>query len=74
MSMISNDGKEQIKIIKNALDSMYDKLHGVQVYTKVKKTKNEDVNYKPTNLFDSVKDEFEAIAGIVALTDEWNEV
>ena len=26
MSIISNDGKEQIKIIKNALDSMYDKL------------------------------------------------
>jgi len=26
MSMISNDGREQIKVIKNALDSMYDKL------------------------------------------------
>ena len=26
MSMISKDGYEQIKVIKNALDSMYDKL------------------------------------------------
>ena len=29
---ISNDGLEQIRIIKNALDSMYDKLNGT-VYT-----------------------------------------
>ena len=73
MSIISNDGKAQIKIIINALDSMYDKLNST-VYTKVKETKNDDVNYKSTNLFNSVKDEFEAIAGIVALTDEWKEV
>ena len=26
MSMISRDGYEQIKVIKNALDSMFDKL------------------------------------------------
>ena len=26
MSMISKDGLEQIQVIKNALDSMYDKL------------------------------------------------
>ena len=73
MSMISKEGYEQIKVIKNALDSMYDKLDKV-VYTKVKPTKNEDVNYKPTKLFNSVREEFEAIAGIVALTDEWKEV
>ena len=71
--MISKEGYEQIQIIKNALDSMYDKLNNT-VYTKVKPTKNEDVNYKPTTLFNSVKDEFEAIAGIVALSDEWKEV
>ena len=71
--MISKEGYEQIKVIKNALDSMYDKLDKV-VYTKVKPTKNEDVNYKPTKLFNSVREEFEAIAGIVALTDEWKEV
>ena len=73
MSMISKDGYEQLRVIKNALDSMYDKLN-TTVYTKVKPTKNEDVNYKPTKLFNSVKDEFEAIAGIVALTDNWTEV
>ena len=73
MSAISKEGYEQIKVIRNALDSMYDKLNST-VYTKVKPTKNEDVNYKPTNLFDSVKDEFEAIAGIVASSDTWKEV
>ena len=71
--MISKDGYEQIKVIKNALDSMYDKLNKT-VYTKIKPTKNDDVNYKPANVFNSVKDEFEAIAGIVAQTDTWKEV
>ena len=73
MSKISKEGYEQIQIIKNALDSMYDKLDAT-VYTKVKPTKNEDVNYKPTKLFDSVKDEFEAIAGIVEMSGNWEEV
>ena len=73
MSKISKDGFEQIKIIKAALDSMYDKLDTV-VYTKVKPTKNEDVNYKPTKLFNSVQDEFEAISGIVELSSTWKEV
>ena len=73
MSAISKEGYEQIKVIKAALDSMYDKLN-LRVYTKVRQTKNEDVNYTVTNVFDSVKDEFEAIAGIVAQTDTWNEV
>jgi len=73
MSKISKEGFEQIRVIKNALDSMFDKLD-TTVYTKVKETKNEDVNYKPAKVFDSVKDEFEAIAGIIALTDEWTEV
>ena len=73
MSAISKDGYEQIKVIKNALDSMYDKLNQT-VYTKVKPTKNDDVNYKATSLFKSVQDEFEAIAGIVAQADTWSEV
>ena len=73
MSAISKEGYEQIQVIKNALDSMYDKLNQT-VYTKVKPTKNDDVNYQSTNVFNSVKDEFEAIAGIVRLTDEWTEV
>ena len=73
MSKISKEGFEQIQIIKNALDSMFDKLD-TTVYTKVKPTKNEDVNYKPTKVFDSVKDEFEAIAGIVNESGNWEEV
>ena len=73
MSKISKEGYEQIQIIKNALDSMFDKLDKT-VYTKVKPTRNEDVNYKPSNLFDSVKDEFEAISGIVELAGSWEEV
>ena len=74
MSKISKDGLQQIQIIKNALDSMYDKLDKTVVYTKVKPTKNEDVNYKPTSLFNEVQLEFEAIAGIVDLTNSWQEV
>ena len=73
MSKISKEGYDQIQIIKNALDSMFDKLNGT-VYTKIKETKNEDVNYKPTTLFDSVKDEFEVIAGIVSESSNWTEV
>ena len=72
MSKISKEGYDQIQVIKNALDSMFDKLD-TTVYTKVKPTKNEDVNYKPTKVFDSVKDEFEAIAGIVELAGSWEE-
>ena len=63
MSKISKEGYEQIKVIKNALDSMYDKLNGT-VYTKV----------KPTKVFDSVKDEFEAISGIVETAGSWEEI
>jgi hypothetical protein len=73
MSAISKEGYEQIKVIKAALDSMYDKLNQT-VYTKVKPTKNDDVNYKSANVFNSVKDEFEAIAGIVAQSDTWTEI
>ena len=73
MSKISKEGYEQIKVIKNALDSMYDKLDQV-VYTKVRPTKNEDVNYKPTKVFESVQQEFEAIAGIVDESGNWEEI
>ena len=73
MSKISKEGYEQIQVIKNALDSMYDKLDKV-VYTKVKPTKNDDVNYAATTPFDSVKEEFEAIAGIVTQSSTWKEV
>ena len=55
MSKISKEGYEQIKVIKNALDSMYDKLEAKGV-------------------FNDVKDEFEAIAGIVEISATWQEV
>ena len=55
MSKISKEGYEQIKVIKSALDSMYDKLESKKV-------------------FGVVKDEFEAIAGIVELSGTWEEV
>ena len=55
MSMISKEGYEQFKVIKNALDSMFDKLEA-------------------SGKFNEVKDEFEAIAGIVDLAGSWEEV
>ena len=73
MSKISNEGLEQIRIIKNALDSMYDKLNKSVFIPKGKKAKNIDGDYNEVNTFNSVKDEFEAIAGIVALAEDWEE-
>ena len=55
MTKISKEGYEQIKVIKNALDSMHDKLMAA-------------------GQFDSCKDEFEAIAGIVDQASTWTEV
>ena len=55
MSKISKDGYEQIQIIKNALDSMFDKLEA-------------------SGKFNEVKDEFDAIAGIVEQSGTWSEV
>ena len=67
MSKISKEGYDQIQVIKNALDSMYDKLDK-EVFTKNGK------NYKSTNLFNEVSTEFEAIAGIVNESGNWEEV
>ena len=67
MSKISREGYEQIQVIKNALDSMYDKLD-TNVYTK------NGTKYTSKNVFSEVKDEFEAIAGIVAQSAGWEEV
>ena len=39
-----------------------------------KKSKNVDGGYDRVNVFDSVKDEFEAIAGIVEISGTWEEV
>ena len=76
MSKISRDGFEQIQVIKNALDSMYDKLSAANVYSKdtSKKVRDIEKQYVPTNIFESVKGEFEAISGIVELSRTWEEV
>jgi len=74
MSKISKEGFEQIQIIKNALDSMYDKLDKPMYIPIGKKSKNVDGGYDRVNVFDSVKDEFEAIAGIVEQSGTWSEV
>ena len=74
MSKISKEGYEQIKVIKGALDSMYDKLNKGVFVPKGKKSKNVDGDYNEVNLFNSVKDEFEAIAGIVEQSGNWEEV
>ena len=74
MSKISKDGHDHIQVIKNALDSMYDKLDKVVFVPKGKTPKNVEVGYNKLNLFDEVKDEFEAIAGIVDLSGTWEEV
>ena len=74
MSKISNDGLQQIQIIKNALDSMYDKLNR-EVYVPRKKTsKNIDGDYDRVNLFNNVNDEFQAISEIVSSANDWKKV
>ena len=53
---------------------MYDKLNKA-VYVKSEgKIKDIEKQYESINLFNSVKDEFEAIAGIVENTGTWVEV
>jgi len=76
MSKISKEGYNQIQVIKNALDSMFDKLSSVDLYTKNDSTKVKDIEklYTSTNVFESVKDEFEAISGIVEESNKWEEV
>jgi|TARA_R100000700_G_scaffold36455_1_gene45836 hypothetical protein len=74
MSKISKEGFEQIQVIKNALDSMYDKLDRAVFVPKGKTPKNIDGSYQQVNVFQSVQDEFEAISGIVENTGTWEEV
>ena len=74
MSKISKDGLEQIQVIKNALDAMYDKLDKTVFVPKGKKSKNIDGDYNEVNLFNSVKDEFQAISCIVEQSGPWEEV
>ena len=74
MSKISKDGFEQIQVIKNALDSMYDKLDRIVYVPNGKTPKNIDGSYEQINVFKSVQSEFEAIAGIVEQSGTWEEV
>ena len=74
MSKISKEGFEQIQVIKNALDSMYDKLDRAVFVPKGKTPKNIDGSYQQVNVFQSVQDEFEAISGIVEMSGTWKEV
>ena len=67
MSKISKEGYEQIQVIKNALDAMFDKLDKT-LYTK------NGTKYTSKNIYSEVKDEFEAIAGIVEQSGTWSEV
>ena len=74
MSKISNDGLQQIQIIKNALDSMYDKLNKMVYIPRKKTAKNIDGDYDKVNLFNNVNEEFESISEIVSSTNDWKKV
>ena len=74
MSKISNDGLQQIQVIKNALDSMYDKLNKTVYIPRKKRAKNIDGDYSKVNLFQDVNEEFQAISEIVSSTNEWKKV
>ena len=53
---------------------MYDKLDKNVFVPKGKVTKNVESSFESKNVFNSVKDEFEAIAGIVEQSGTWEEV
>ena len=74
MSKISNDGLQQIQVIKNALDSMYDKLNQTVYVPRKKASKNIDGDYDRVNLFQNVNEEFEAISEIVSSVSGWKNV
>ena len=74
MSKISKEGYEQIKVIKSALDSMYDKLSGNNFYVKNQgKIKDIEKQYSMTDPFKLVNEEFEAITNIVEEAGNWEE-
>ena len=66
-------------IIKNTNKTLIKKIIVFDIYTgknipKGKKSKNIDGGYDQVNVFESVKAEFEAIAGIVEESGTWTEV
>ena len=74
MSKISSDGLQQIQIIKNALNSMYDKLDREVFIPKKKTSKNVNGDYDRVNLFQDVNEEFSSIAQIVSSVNDWKKV
>ncbi len=75
MSKISNEGLQQIQIIKNAVDSIFDKLESTELYTKAPgKIKNIEEAYKKTNAGLLVQEELSTISEIVAEAQTWDEV
>jgi len=74
MSKISNDGLQKIQVIKNALDSMYDKLDREVFIPRKKTAKNIDGDYDSVNLFQNVNEEFQAISEIISSVNDWKKV
>ena len=52
---------------------MYDKLNS-NYFVQIKKTKNVEPNFESANVFEDVQTEFEAISGIVSLSETWKEI
>jgi hypothetical protein len=74
MSKISREGYEQITVIRNALDSMFDKLNS-DFYTKADgKIKDIEKQYISVDVSKLVGEEFETIAGIIEESGTWAEV
>jgi hypothetical protein len=75
MSKISNDGLQQIQIIKNALDSVFDKLERADLYSKAPgKVKDIEKAYTKTNANSMIQEELGTIADIVSEVQSWEEV
>ncbi len=75
MSKISKEGYDQLLVVKDALNSMFDKLSG-DFYVMNDKTKVKDIEklYTSTNVFELVQDEFESISNIIDECGRWEEV
>ena len=76
MSKISIEGYEQVLVIRNALNSIHDKLSGNTFYVKndTKKLKNIEEQFIQTNVFSTVQEEFQGIAEIIEQVGTWEEV
>ena len=57
MSKISKEGFEQIQVIKNALDSMFDKLEAKKVFNEVKDEFEQMTSQMELKMIDQLKSE-----------------